>query len=228
IREYLPFIKAEVFRTTQRVVDENQSDELAIAMVGFHDAIQSYSRHRGAFIPYAGVIIRRRVIDFLRREKKHSNHISLDEHGTLLESKFQDHVQTDPQNSFEYTLNRQLTEAEIAELTRELKGFGMELNDIADNCPTQERNMDACQRVLQSARAHPVTLDTLRRTRQLPVKQLAAVSGVHRKTIERYRKYLVCLMIIFSNGYELLRGHLVQIPRNKEGGIANDISDSQQ
>ena len=35
--------------------------------------------------------------------------------------------------------------------------------------------------------------------------------------MERHRKYLVALLLIYTNGYEIIRGHLAQV---MEGGEA--------
>ena len=43
--------------------------------------------------------------------------------------------------------------------------------------------------------------------------QLSAGSGVDRKTMERHRKYLVALLLAFTNGFEIIRGHLRRIAR---------------
>ena len=82
---------------------------------------------------------------------------------------------------------------------------------MADNCPKQQRTLDACRKALQYARENPELLDTLLQTKRLPIGQLTAGSGVERKTLERHRKYMVALLLIYTNGYEIIRGHLKQV-----------------
>ena len=43
--------------------------------------------------------------------------------------------------------------------------------------------------------------------------ELSAGSGTDRKTMERHRKYLVALLLAFTNGFEIIRGHLRQMAR---------------
>ena len=54
-------------------------------------------------------------------------------------------------------------------------------------------------------------------TRRLPLAELAKGAGVERKTLERHRKYLVAILLAFTNGYEIIRGHLCHIHTEKGG-----------
>ena len=210
IGTYLPFIKTETAKFLKRPPVEGHDDELSIAMIAFHEAIGGYSRTRGAFLKYAAMLIRSRLIDYSRREQRHSRVISLDapareENTTLGE------VLVGERDPHEETASRDATRAEIEELARQMKEFGVDLSDVADNCPKQQRTLDACRKALQYARENPELLDDLLKTKRLPIGQLAAGSGVERKTLERHRKYMVALLLIYTNGYEIIRGHLKQV-----------------
>ena len=67
---YMPFIKAETAKYLKRPPVEGHDDELSIAMIAFHEAIGGYSRVRGAFLKYAAMLIRSRLIDYSRRERR--------------------------------------------------------------------------------------------------------------------------------------------------------------
>ena len=210
IRAYLPFIKAETAKFLKRPPMEGQDDELSIAMMAFHEAIGGYSRTRGSFLKYAAMLIRSRLVDYSRREQRHSRVISLDapigEEDTTLGETL-----ADDKEPHEETATRDATRAEIEELTRQMKEFGVSLSDVADNCPKQQRTLDACRKALQYARENSELLDDLLQTKRLPIGQLTAGSGVERKTLERHRKYMVALLLIYTNGYDILRGHLKQV-----------------
>lgn len=210
IGTYLPFIKTETAKFLKRPPIEGHDDELSIAMIAFHEAIGGYSRTRGAFLKYAAMLIRSRLIDYSRREQRHSRVISLDaparEEDTTLGE-----VLVGERDPHEETASRDATRAEIEELARQMKEFDVDLSDVADNCPKQQRTLDACRKALQYARENPELLDDLLKTKRLPIGQLAAGSGVERKTLERHRKYMVALLLIYTNGYEIIRGHLKQV-----------------
>ena len=209
ISTYLPFIRTETAKFLKRPPEE-YDDELSIAMIAFHEAIGGYTRTRGAFLKYAAMLIRSRLIDYSRREQRHSRVISLDapagkEDTTLGE------MLADERDPHEETAAQDATRAEIEELTRQMQAFGVRLSDVADNCPKQQRTLDACRRALQCAREKPQLLGDLLMTKRLPIGQLTTDSGVERKTLERHRKYMVALLLIYTNGYEIIRGHLKQV-----------------
>ena len=49
------------------------------------------------------------------------------------------------------------------------------------------------------------------------MNELALGSGTERKTLERHRKYLVAILLAFTNGYTIIRGHLCQLAPAKGG-----------
>lgn len=218
MRQYLPFIKSETAKFLKRIPVEGQDDELGIAMFGFHEAAIAYSRDKGAFLKLASTAIRNRLIDYQRKEQRHTGIISLDqtvdgvgESKTLLE-------QID--SGYDEISRRQDANAarkEIMEFAQQLSRYGLKLSDIADNCPRQERTLAACHQVLSYARENPMLLDHLTTTGKLPMASLSAGSGVERKTMERHRKYLVALLLAFTNGFEIIRGHLRQMSPRKGG-----------
>ena len=112
---------------------------------------------------------------------------------------------------------RAASQQEIQEFGAQLARFGLSFSDVADNCPRQDRTLAACRRVLDYARANPALLEKVAETGKLPMNELALGSGTERKTLERHRKYLVAILLAFTNGYEIIRGHLCQIGPGRGG-----------
>ena len=210
IAEYMPFIRSETAGFLKRPPQEGQDDELSIAMIAFHEAIQSYSRVRGSFIRYAAVVIKSRLIDYRRREKRHENVISIHAASGDDDRPLEEMI-TDRRDHGEEIAVRDATRREIEELSGQMKEFGVSLSDVAQHCPRQERTLTACRKALEYAREDGEILDILLRTKRLPVARLSQGSGVERKTLERHRKYMIALLLICTNGYEMIRGHLKRI-----------------
>lgn len=214
IRQYLPFIKSKTARFLKRPPDENQ-DELNIAMFAFYESILSYRTEKGAFFTLASTAIRNRLIDYARKEQRHKSLLSLDLPSSQDDSRSLGEQLPDRSDKMNEVLQITAARTEIEEFSHQLESFGLTLSDIADNCPRQERTMDACMKVLDYAKSHPQLLVQMIHSKKLPLAQLAAGSGTERKTLERHRKYLVAILLAYTNGFEIIRGHL-QFMKRKE------------
>lgn len=218
IRAYIPFIRSEAAKILKRFCNE-QDDEYSIAMMAFYEAIMGYEKERGSFLAYAAMLIRSRIIDYQRKEVRHQGHISLyEENGDKDDRTLLDTL-ADECDHFEETATREATRQEIEELGSVMAEFGVSFADVADNCPKQDRTMDACAKAIRYAGANTALLDELLKSKKLPMSQLVSGSGVERKTLERHRKYILAMLLIHTNGYEIIRGHLYQVINRREGAV---------
>lgn len=217
IAQYMPFIRNETIKFTHAPPEYGHEDELSIAMFAFYQAMLSYQRIKGPFLAYAARIIRHRLIDEYRKQQRHSGVISLyqpqsqEEEVPLLEQ-IPDHGADMASHQ-----QRMASQEEIAEFSAQLETFGITFSHVADNCPKQERTLRACRQVLAYARTAPQLLDQMVATKRLPLAELSQGAKVERKTLERHRKYLVAILLAFTNGYEIIRGHLCHIHTEKGG-----------
>lgn len=210
ISDYLPFIKAQVTKVMKRPLNVNQDDEYSIAMIAFHEAINGYSKTRGSFLNYAAMLIRNRIIDYWRKNNRHNQVISLntpinEDASTLEESIPDDEYQE------ENLVIREATKEEILELSQQMTEFGVSLTDVAESSPKQERTLTSCKEVIAYAKDNEEIMEEFLRTKRLPLSKILSGVNVPRKTIERHRKYVVALLLIYSNGYEIIRGHLAEV-----------------
>ena len=211
IRQYMGFIRSETARFIHRPPAEGRDEEFSIAMLAFYESILGYEKGKGAFLPYSARGIRNRLIDYYRKEKRHRNLTSLHEGIDDGSDTMKIDMLEDSRDHIQALHDRSAAREEIDEFERKLQEFGISFSDVADNCPRQERTLRACQRVLEAARNMPALVDELLDTRKLPVRALSQASGIERKTIERHRKYVVAILVAFTNGYEIIRGHLYHL-----------------
>ena len=215
IRSYIPFIRSEAAKCISRVCTE-QDDEYSIAMIAFHEAILGYEQERGAFLGYASMLIKSRIIDYQRREARHQGQVSIyaesgEDDRTILDK------MADGRDRYEEAVNLEATKQEIAELSAVMARFGVSFSDVADHSPRQERTLEACTRAVRWAAGDELLLEELLRTGKLPMARLVQGSGAERKTLERHRKYILAMLLIQTNGYEIIRGHLKHVLKGKGG-----------
>ncbi len=207
IEQYIPFIRSEASKFLARLCTD-QDDEYSIAMMGFYEAIMGYEQGRGAFLGYAAMLIRSRLIDYSRKEARHQGHVSLNEEQGEDDQRALMDTLADRHDPFEEAAHREATRQEIRELASTMESFGVSFADVADNCPKQERTLAACAQAVHHAMENRHLLQELLRTRKLPLAALVEGSGADRKTLERHRKYVLAMLLIQTNGYEIIRGHL--------------------
>lgn len=215
IRSYIPFIRSEATKFMGRLCTD-QDDEYSIAMLAFYEAIMGYERGRGTFLGYAALLIKSRLIDYTRKEGRHQGQISLDEEIGGEDDRELVDTLADSRDYYEKSAYREATRQEIEELSGVMAQFDVSFSDVADNCPKQERTMEACAKAIRYAGENKKLLDELLRTKKLPLAQLVQGSGAERKTLERHRKYILAMLLIQTNGYEIIRGHLYHVL--KKGG----------
>lgn len=139
IEEYKPFIAAAVEKTTGRYVSYGNDEELSIGLMAFDEAIIHYDREKGNFLSFAQNIIRRRLIDYYRKEKKHKAVTYISEYTT---------EEADGEEVFEYAIAaseaqnkyyleeiNQLRRQELVQLKEELYNWGLEFSDVAKSSP---------------------------------------------------------------------------------------------
>lgn len=215
IRDYIPFIRSEASKCISRFCTE-QDDEFSIAMIAFHEAILCYEHDRGAFLSYAATLIRNRIIDFQRKEGRHQGVISLNEEIGDDEQTLMDKI-ADQRDYIKESADLEATRQEIEELSAVMADFGVSFSDVADNSPKQNRTFETCAAAIRYAVENQHLLDKMLKTKKLPLRQLVAGSGAERKTLERHRKYILVMLLIQTNGYEIIRGHLRHALKTKGG-----------
>lgn len=206
IKEYIPFIKSEAKKCMSTYCTE-QDDEYSIAMIAFHEAILGYDQNKGTFLNYAAMLIRSRIIDYRRKEMRHQATISIYTETGDGDKTIMDEI-PDKRNQLEENENLEATKQEIEELSSVMSAFGVSFTDVAENSPKQERTLEACSCAIRYAIQNQHLLDELLRTKKLPIAQLVQGTRIERKTLERHRKYLLAMLLIQTNGYEIIRGHL--------------------
>ena len=219
IRQYTGFIRSETVKFIHTAPENGHEDELSIAMLAFYEAILSYESPRGAFLPYAARAIHNRLIDHYRREKRHGNVISLhtplgqeEDGGQLLDTL------PDTRDPMEEAAVREASEEEIRQFSEKLAEFGLTFSDVADNCPPS--GADLCRlppgagfrplpaRSAPTGRGHwTASHDRSGRGNQRGAQDPGAA-----------QKVSVGHPAGFTNGYEIIRGHLCQVGPGKGGG----------
>ncbi len=185
-------------------------DEWSMALCAFSKAVDAYSQEKGDFLPFAQMLIRRELIDYFRKQKHTFREISIAPH--VLEGSGEPEEDTEGVyltvvNSSREASDHSLRE-EILSANELLRDYGFRFFDLTECSPQQDKTRKECALSIRAVLTDSALFTSLEKSHKLPVKALAAVSGVSRKTLDRYRKYIIMAVLILGNDYPQLAEYL--------------------
>lgn len=209
IEEYKPFIAAAVEKTTGRYVSYGYDEELSIGLMAFDEAIVHYDREKGNFLSFAQNIIRRRLIDYYRKEKKHQSVTYISEYTTDEadgEEVFEQVIAaSEAQEKYYREEINQLRRQELVQLKEELFNWGLEFSEVAKSSPKHTSTKSSYLDIVKYIIDRPELVAKIKEKKYLPIADIEEGVKLPRKTIERSRNYVVAAMLILTGDYYCIR-----------------------
>lgn len=222
ITDYQPYVAKVTSRFCKRYIDPARDDEFAVALSAFNEAVNQYSHQAGrSFLSFAETVIRRRLIDFVRKEQRFSQQVPY----TSFEVEDEEENTVNPveihQAIREYEQQKDMEErkSEILELNRVLGEFDISFTDLIEASPKHNDSRESIARIGVMLAADSGLMRILLSKRMLPIKEMLSMTSVSRKTLERNRKYIIAIAIIYNGPYPFLRDYLKFIKPDKDGRI---------
>lgn len=209
IEDYKPFIAKTVSSVCRRYIYETD-DEFSIGLIAFNEAIDKYSPERGSsLLSFSEVIIKRRVIDYIRKQSK-NQHISIDLTTASHEEESAGTTIVNELSLDDYHKknDEQLRKEEIIQFQKLLTTFDLSFSDLIENSP---KHADARKNAIVAAKMlieNQELKELLFEKKRLPIKQLEKMVNVSRKTIERNRKYIIAIALILSSDYVYMKEYI--------------------
>lgn len=180
-------------RTVHHFVTEHD-EEWSVTLQAFYEAVCSHDPGRGDLWPYASVVIRRRLTDYLRGLYRYRE----EEQGEVPETAEDESGWPGADSIAD----------EIEAVQGELAEYGFSFFDLTEASPKSAKSRNKCAKAAAALLGDRRLADTLKRTKALPMKRLIWKSGVSGKTLERHRKYIIAVMVILEGDYPLLAEYL--------------------
>ena len=209
IRAYKPFIAKTVSSVCRRYIYETD-DEFSIGLIAFNEAIEKYSTERGSsLLSFSEVIIKRRVIDYIRKQSK-NQHLSLDLTNEKNDEESAGSIIVNELSLDDYNKknDEQLRKDEILHFQKLLTSFDLNFSDLVENSP---KHFDARKSAILTAKMlvdNQELKEMLFTNKRLPIKQLETMVDVSRKTIERNRKYIIAIALILASDYVYMKDYI--------------------
>lgn len=184
-------------------------DEWSIALSAFTEAIRNYSSGKGSFLNFAELVIRRRIIDFMRSKSRYAQEVSVNP------SLFN----TDTQDEEEYFMQSEIAKKvsivednsikmEITLINEVFSDYGFSFMDLTECSPKSEKTKRACAKVVAYLIRNKILVNEIKIKKQLPLNIIEKNTKVPRKLLERHRKYIIAAMEIMSGDFPNLAGYM--------------------
>lgn len=207
--------KGFIYLTTSKLCKRHLSwendEELSIALIAFNTACDKYEKTKGNFYGFSKVIIKNALIDFFRRNKTSPNLIFENSDGNLNYMDERNSI-----NNYETKIENGFRVDEINLFSEELLRYKIDFNSLIDLSPSHKDTRDNLLNVAFLCSREESILSYLKIKKRLPTKEIIILTASNRKLIEKWRIYLISLILIFSNPeYVYLKSYL----NIKEGAI---------
>ena len=210
IREHEQLILRTAATVCRRYIGKSD-DEWAEALYAFSRAVDVYEESKGDFLPFAQMLIRRDLIDAYRKQAQYAAEINVAPHildGEGEPEEDTEHVYLAVVRDSVDAHDRSLHD-EIVAANAMLSEYGFRFFDLTECSPRQEKTRQECAVAVRALlKDPPLLVSLLRQNRKLPAAELYRLSGVSRKTLVRYRKYIIMAALILSDNYPQIAEYL--------------------
>lgn len=208
LKAYQPFIAKCVSEVCKRYIDPQQDDEFSIGLSAFNDAIFSFSSERGSsFFSFAKLVVKRRVIDYIRSVKKAPIAASLDEIYDIeqmenpLEIAAANRIYFQEQDAW-------YRKEEIRDYKEKLHTYKLSLAELTEVSPKHRDARESAVRIARILFNDAALREHVRTKKRLPMKDLIKQVDVSKKTLERNRKFILAMFIVLNEDYIYLKDYL--------------------
>ncbi len=204
IKDYIPFVIKVLSNSSKSKIDIKNSDEYSIGLIAFNEAIEKYDNNKNKkgfnFFSFAELIIKRRIIDHFRLNSKNKetpfSYFEAD--GDCFHEKYlQDESWT--------RYDRIEVFQEIKHYSGALNDFGININDLHKYTPKHKDSIRMCVDIARKIAGNREIYNKLIRKKYFPMKDIMKIVNVHPSTIEKNRKFIISVCVIYGNNYEYLK-----------------------
>ena len=207
------FVYSTTSKLCKRYLSWENDEELSIALIAFNVACDKYDKTKGNFYSFSKVIVKNALIDFFRKNKTSPNLIFENSEGGV------DYIdEKNSINSYELQIENEFRVDEIKIFSEELLKYKIDFNSLINASPSHKDTRDNLLNVAVLCAREASILSYLNIKRKLPTKEIIVLTASNRKFIEKWRIYIISLILILTNPeYLYLKSYL-----NIEEGELND------
>ncbi len=213
------FIKDNILYITKLVsnilgiyIDDRNSEEFSIGLLAFNEAIDHYDPKRsGDFFKYSYLVIKHRIIDNARKNKRYENTLFFSE------------VEGNPDFNEKYMISNSQNQFEKIEIREEfkafekyLKDFEISIDDLVSSSPKHKDSRLLSIRIARVIAEDEVLFVKMINKKRIPMSDLLKQIKVSKKTVLRNRKFIIAVSLILRSNFDDLKTFVVSSERREK------------
>jgi len=201
IESYKPFIIKQVSLVLGRYLNSEQEDALMIGMAAFNDAIGKYDSEKGTFVNFASIMIKSRVIDYLRKEQRYYAHEILEDQASTTFTQSENmHIQ-------DVSIKDEIVE-EIHLFKQELALYDIQMEMLVNSAPTHSKTRYEMIILSKKISANDLIMHIITLKRHLPMQEITLTYGTTKKVLKTHRNFIIACIIVFTKPFTTMMSYL--------------------
>lgn len=218
IKKNKSFVVTQAYKVCHHYVSESD-DEYSVALIAFSEAIQAFDQSKGNFYSFAGLVIKRRLIDYIKSQSRFQVEYAVEndtldgdlgeeEEISALKLEIQDKVVV----QYKQTSQESVTiRDEIEALGQRLERYGFTFMEVADSSPKAKKTKESCAKIINYIVDNPEYYTRMEKTGGVPSAEICKIYHIPRKIPERHRKYIITAIEILYGDYPRLAEYMKEI-----------------
>lgn len=196
-----------------RFLQAGTDEEISIAMLALNEAIDGYQQAQGtSFHSFVQVVVKRRLIDYFRRNQARRLEIPFSEFQTRDEEDESAELtlleQKEAEKIYLHQEEARDRREEITYYTKLLEQYGITLSELVKCSPKHKSARERAIMAAQIIAGEPKLVQYFKENKALPLKEIEGRLPFSRKTLERHRKYIVALLLVYLEDLPHIREYL--------------------
>lgn len=201
IKKYTPFIIKSTSEVLNRYIEIENDEEYLVALEAFNEAIDKFKNNRGSFFTFAKVIIRSRILDYIKGKK-----IDVDDSKEIEEE--ESLLAVEDKVSISY---------ELEKYKKILDDYGVDFDLLSEKTPNHKKTRCRCYFIAKSIIVNNEYVDWINSKKRLPITRLSRELNISKRILKYSKEYILSLVLVYMNNLDELKDYIEEL-----GGDCNE------
>ena len=209
ISDFKPYFTHIAAKYAIRAFDSHRDELFNVAQLAFYEAIQGFNKNRGHFFPYAKLVVRNNIVDYIRKNfKKVDCHVPLEDSYEVDGKPVSSLLSKVSMEHYAGVERQKKLAEELNEFRLALATWKISMDTLVKESPKHKSLAGSYKSVVQMIMGNKEILDTIQNKHYLPIKEISKISGLPQKKIERARTFILAAILVKIGDYDILSDYV--------------------